>query len=126
MSDTPGAPFDLVRMDVEGHPVLVVYGELDVLTSPRLHEAISLVVSEKPAVFLIDMANVTFIDSSALGTLVSAHRHMAEGGGELRLVAVSPTSARVFEVAGLSERFQLFPDMDSATSPAEDPDDATA
>jgi anti-sigma B factor antagonist len=115
MSDSSVTPFDLVRMDVEGHPVIVVYGELDVLNSPKLHEAISDAISEKPSAILVDMANVTFIDSSGLGALVVAHRHLAEAGGELRLVAVTDSSAKIFEMTGLSERFQIFPDVRSAT-----------
>ena len=58
MSNSPIAPFDLVRLEVDGHPVLVVYGELDVVTSPRLHEALSEVINARASAVLVDMANV--------------------------------------------------------------------
>ena len=60
----PETAFDLVRLDVGGHPVLFVYGEVDALTSPRLHEQLSALIAEGQSTVLVDLANVTFIDSS--------------------------------------------------------------
>ncbi|HVB05541.1 MAG TPA: STAS domain-containing protein [Acidimicrobiales bacterium] len=117
MTDTAAPQFDLVRVDVSGHPVLLVYGELDVMTTPRLHEALEQVVAEEPSNVLIDLANVTFLDSTALGALVVAHRHMQDRGGELRLVAVPPAVAKVFDMTGLTERFHIYADADSAAGP---------
>jgi anti-sigma B factor antagonist len=119
MSNSQVTPFDLVRLEVDGHPVLVVYGELDMVSSPRLHEALSEVINAKASAILVDMANVTFIDSSGLGALVVAHRHLAEAGSELRLVAVPERLANIFQITGLSERFRIFPDMHSATEQTE-------
>jgi anti-sigma B factor antagonist len=115
MPESTAVPFDLVRIDIEGHPVLVVYGELDLMTSPRLHDAVTQILAERPRIVLIDLANVTFLDSTALGTLVVAQRHVADSGAELRLVAVAPQPAKIFEVTGLADRFNIFPDAQSAT-----------
>src|SRR5580658_7008110 len=93
--------FDLVRMDVGGHPVLFVYGEVDALTSPRLHESLSALIAEGPDRVLVDLANVSFIDSSGLTALVVAHRHLDEAGGELRLVSVPEPVANLLRIAGL-------------------------
>jgi anti-sigma B factor antagonist len=117
MTEGPETPFDLVRMNIDGHPVFVAYGELDVVSAPKLHEAISYAIGEKPTAILVDMANVSFIDSTALGALVVAQRHLADAGGELRLVAVPEKVAMVFEISGLSERFRIFPDMGAASTP---------
>jgi anti-sigma B factor antagonist len=117
MTESPAVPFDLVRLDIDGHPTLVVYGELDLMTSPTLHDAVAQVLSEHPRIVLIDLANVTFLDSSALGTLVVAQRHVADAGAELRLVAVAPQPAKIFEVTGLADRFRIFPDTKTATAP---------
>lgn len=106
--------FDLARMEYGGHPVVFVYGEIDVLTAPRLHETLHEVIAESPRSLLVDMANVTFIDSTGLGTLVVAHRHLEERGGRLRLVSVPPAVAQVLEVTGLTNRFEVYPDMDAA------------
>lgn len=107
--------FDLARMEYGGHPVVFVYGEIDVLTAPRLHETLQEVIAESPSTLLIDMANVTFIDSTGLGTLVVAHRHLEERGGKLRLVSVPPAVSQVLDVTGLTGRFEAYPDMDAAS-----------
>jgi anti-anti-sigma factor len=100
-------PFDIVRTEVSGRPTLLVYGEIDVMTAPKLHEALNLVLREQPSILQIDLANVTFIDSTGLSALVVAHRQLEEAGGELRLVSVPPKVYRVFELVGLDSRFKL-------------------
>jgi anti-sigma B factor antagonist len=108
-------PFDLVRMDVDGHPVLVVYGEVDALTSPRVHEALSALIAAGHLRVLVDLANVSFIDSSGLTALVVAHRHLDEINGELQIVAVPEPVAHLFSVTGLDERFRIYPSVEGAT-----------
>jgi anti-sigma B factor antagonist len=104
---SPETQFDLVRMDVGGHPVLFVYGELDVLTAPLLHEALTAMTAEGETTVFVDLANVTFIDSTGLTALVVGHRHFDEAGGELRLVSVTPVIANLFAITGLDERFGI-------------------
>lgn len=106
--------FDLARMEYGGHPVVFVYGEIDVLTAPRLHETLQEVIAESPSSLLVDLANVTFIDSTGLGALVVAHRHLEERGGKLRLVSVPPPVAQILEVTGLTNRFEVYADIDAA------------
>lgn len=109
---TDRAVFDLARMEYGGHPVVFVYGEIDVMTAPRLHETLEEIISESPASLLVDLANVSFIDSTGLGALVVAHRHLEERGGRLRLVSVPPPVAQVLEVTGLTSRFEVETDVD--------------
>ncbi|MCU1488829.1 MAG: anti-sigma-factor antagonist [Acidimicrobiaceae bacterium] len=111
--------FDLVRMEYGGHPVLFVYGEIDVMTAPRLHGALAELVAEAPSSLLVDLANVSFVDSTGLGTLVVAHRHLEERGGTLRLVSVPGNVLQVLDVTGLTSRFHIFPDMESAQGGSE-------
>ena len=117
MAESSG--FDLVRMEYGGHPVLFVYGEIDVMSAPRLHEALEELIGEAPGTLLVDLANVTFIDSTGLGTLVVAHRHLEERGGTLRLVSVPSSVVQLLEVTGLVNRFHLYPDMEAAGSSPE-------
>jgi anti-sigma B factor antagonist len=110
----PHPEFDLVRIEHDGHPVVVVYGELDVLTAPRLHEGLEELIAAGTTKILVDLANVTFMDSTGLSALLVAHRHLSDAGGELRLVAVPTNLARTIEIAGLGERFHVYPDVSSA------------
>jgi anti-sigma B factor antagonist len=64
-------------------------------------------VAEGETTVFVDLANVSFIDSSGLSALVVAHRHLESAGGELRLVSVPTTVANVLAISGLDERFGI-------------------
>jgi anti-anti-sigma factor len=51
----------------------------------------------------VNLAAVTFLDSTGLSCLAKASKQMAEGGGRLRVTGASPMVLRVFEIAGLSD-----------------------
>lgn len=53
----------------------------------------------------LDLAEVTFLDSSVLAALIAAHLNTREVGGALHLVAMSPMVQRLLEVTGLSDQF---------------------
>ena len=54
---------------------------------------------------VVDFADVTFCDSSGIRELILAYLRQQEGGGSVRLVNVSERMRRVFDVAGVTERF---------------------
>ena len=92
--------------DSEGAPVVELTGELDAFVAPalraRLDEAID---AAGPGLVIVDLSQVTFLDSTALGTLVGALRRMRERGGELRVVLPPPPALRIFELTGLDAVF---------------------
>lgn len=110
MNDFGQVPFDLDRVDTPGRSTIVAVGEIDFVSSPRLHEALSRVISEGRHIVEVDLSRVTFIDSSGLGTLVAADRHLRAVDGELRVVAASEQAARVIAITGLNDRFHLSTD----------------
>ena len=97
-----------------GVVLLRARGDLDAYTAPglrtRLHEA----TTGEADLVVVDLANVTFIDSAGLGTLVGAHRRMREGGGRLRIVRPPPLVARAFELTGLDAVLDLRDDRKQA------------
>jgi anti-sigma B factor antagonist len=82
--------------------VVVVGGELDLDTSPRLRQVlVDLVRSQGNRTIVLDVATLTFLDSSALGVLVTAQRDLAGIGGQLTVRSPSNAVRRVFEITGL-------------------------
>lgn len=57
---------------------------------------------------LIDLEQITFIDSSGLGELVSAFKLMRTGGGKLCFCSVSEQPRMLFELTGVDQLFELF------------------
>ena len=61
---------------------------------------------------VIDLAAVTFLDSSVLGALVGALRRLRERGGTLRIVRPANAAARIFELTGLDAVLDLYADRE--------------
>ena len=89
-----GAPLSMV-VDVEG--VLVLDGEIDAHSAAALAEHLL----GQPGIRVVDLAAVSFIDSSGLRVLVEAH-HAREGDGGLVLRSPSAAVQRLLEISGLS------------------------
>jgi anti-sigma B factor antagonist len=97
-----GVPFALSVRREGAAVVVAVGGELDLDTSPRLRSVLlDLVRDQGNRSLVLDVADLTFLDSSALGVLVTVQRDLAAMAG--RLVVRSPSNAvrRVFEITGL-------------------------
>ena len=59
--------------------VLSLTGELDLYTAPAVRDALRGAVERAPKRLVVDLSGVTFIDSTALGTLVEARSRLHDG-----------------------------------------------
>src|SRR3954452_7288308 len=98
-----------------GTRVVALRGELDVATIPSLDEALSVAVRvEGTPKVMLDLSEVTFIDSTALMRLLTAQRELDRRGGQMVLACSNPTVLRLFEVTRTDETFEIFPTRDRA------------
>ena len=88
-----------------GDALLRLVGEVDVATAPELARYLD----NDPRVRVIDMAQVTFIDSSGLKVLVVANRSR-DASDMITLQPVSRTVRRVLELAGMTEWLGVAPE----------------
>jgi anti-sigma B factor antagonist len=87
--------------DVDG--TLVLVGEIDSYTAPALAERLA----NEPKVLMVDLAGVTFIDSSGLRILVEAHRARIDADASLTLRSPSAAVQRLLEISGLSSHLDV-------------------
>jgi anti-sigma B factor antagonist len=59
-----------------GTAVVVVRGEVDLYTAPQVWETIDAAMAGSPDELVIDLSDVTFLDSSGLSVLVRAHKRL--------------------------------------------------
>jgi anti-sigma B factor antagonist len=95
-------------------PVVAVAGEIDVATAPQLRECLHGVIAGGHATLVLDLLEVTFLDSTALGVLVGALKRCRELGGELHVVVVDPRIMKIFEITGLTKVFTIADTLDAA------------
>lgn len=84
--------------------VLVAGGEIDYSASPQLSERLSERIDSGITRVVLDLSTVTFIDSTAIGALVSAATRLRElDGGTLAVVCPEENRriVRIFEIAGV-------------------------
>lgn len=94
-------------------PRVVVTGELDLLTSPRLQETLTTLIDERRSPRIVaDLTRVTFFDSSALNALLQVQRH-AEQREVVLVVLPSRQVQRVIELTGVAEHLEVSRDSAS-------------
>jgi anti-sigma B factor antagonist len=80
--------------------MLVVHGELDIATAPELSRLLEGLRRRHHAV-VVDLAEVTFIDSTGLSALMDARAESSRDGWHFTVRRPSPAVRRVVELAGL-------------------------
>ena len=92
--------------------VLSLAGELDLADAPALREALRRAVDRAPKRLVVDLAEVTFVDSTVLGALVEARSKL--GGDAFALAAPGLEVRRALEISGLDRHFALYERVESA------------
>ena len=102
----------VLRTDrADGAAVLHVVGELDLSTIAVFDAELEQLHGDDLVVVLTEC---TFIDSSALRSLVQAQRTARDAGNDLALVAPSQPARRVLEVAALDRVMRVYESLDDA------------
>lgn len=93
----------ITTVDDERH--LRLSGDLDSYSAPDLDAALDALGPEGDVV--IDLAGLSFMDSSGLRVLIGAHTALDGKGNKLVLTSPSRAVSRLFEISGLTEHFHL-------------------
>ena len=99
--------FRIEERDHQGLLVIAVIGEIDVATAPQLRESLHTVIAQGRATVVLDLLEVTFLDSTALGVLVGGLKRCRELGGELFVVVSDARIRKIFEITGLDKVFPI-------------------
>jgi anti-anti-sigma factor len=95
--------------------VLTLAGEIDRDSSTDLREAADQAVRRGRRRLILDLAKVTFCDSSGLSLFVDLHRQAGANGGWLRLAGAQPELRAMFRVTHLDHLFALYDTVEAAT-----------
>jgi anti-anti-sigma factor len=91
-------------------PVVVASGEIDMATAPMLARELTAAIEAGDGAVVLDLAGVTFFDSSGLRVAIVAHRDLGERGRRLAVVCEPEGHVRrTFMLAGLADVLDLHP-----------------
>jgi anti-sigma B factor antagonist len=102
------------RQADNGITVVAPTGRLDIAGAPALKEAIEEVVKNGPPRIVIDMEGVSFVDSTGLGSVISALKQVRGSQGELRLAAPNQQARVVLELTTLDRVFPYYATVEDA------------
>jgi anti-anti-sigma factor len=94
-----------------------VAGELDLATAPELRRTLRALPERGFTEVILDLSEVTTIDSTALSVILALHR-LLSASGRLSIAAASPPFARLLEVTGLTDAFGPFTVVETDPPPS--------
>jgi anti-sigma B factor antagonist len=99
--------------------VVVVGGEIDVYTAPKLREQLVDLVNAGKYHLVVDMEGVEFLDSTGLGVLVGGLKRVRAHDGSLSLVCTQERILKIFRITGLTKVFPIHETVDAAVAATE-------
>jgi len=91
-------------------------GEADVTGSETLHALLESETRKRPALLIIEMSELRFMDSAALQAILRAHLMLGKGGGRLALVSPHDTVARVLQMTEVDRIVPVYASVSEAAS----------
>lgn len=95
--------------------VIDLSGEIDVYTAPKFKESLINLIEEGYHDIVVDLQDVTFMDSTGLGALVGGLKRVKPLGGSLVLICNQDKILKIFEITGLNKVFPIYQDAEEAT-----------
>jgi anti-sigma B factor antagonist len=86
--------------------ITVNAGRIDAAAAIAFKDAMRAAVADGPARVVLDLSHVTFVDSSGLGAIVAAMKHL-EAGRRLDLAGLTPDVAKVFRLTRMDTIFTI-------------------
>lgn len=96
--------------------VVTLSGEVDIFTAPRFKDALVELLDDGVRRLVVDLAAVTFIDSTALGVLIGGVRRVHAAGGAMTIVVTTRPVERVLTVTGLDRVFSMHETREEAVA----------
>ena len=95
----------------DGTTIVTLAGELDLYRLPAITEALATTSGR----VLVDLSEVTFMDSGTMDHLLEEHRRLQQTGGELIVLTSEETPTTVFSVTGIDQILTMRPSGTPAT-----------
>ena len=97
--------------------IVVVRGDLDVVTGPQFDDYLTAARRQHDRIVL-DLSGVDFMDTSSLAVIVGHWKALVAAGGTLALAGARYRYTKSLWITGLADRLPLYDTVDSAVSAA--------
>lgn len=97
---------ELLSLQIEPgstHTTVRASGDVDMATAPSLRECLASLAGN----VVVDLSEVTFLDSTAMSVLIAEHKRRVGAGHSLVITGSSPMALRIFELTGVDRVLDL-------------------
>ncbi len=102
-----------------GVPVVSLLGEVDLHSAPHVGSAVDKAVGSGPRDLIIDLTNVSYMDSSGFGVLLGVAKRLRPNGRRVNLVGCNEAIRRMLRITRLDTVFGLFSSLEEAVASLE-------
>lgn len=107
---------DFRKKPGNGVTIVDVNGDLDLYNAPKFKQAIFDIVDTGAKKVILNMRQVTYIDSSGLGAIIKNLQHIKAAGGDMTLLELQDSPRKVFELSNIISLFKLHEDETAAVN----------
>ena len=93
--------------------MLSLHGELDMASAPLLQSKLESAEVEAPAIVVLDLQELRFIDSTGLRIILAAHERLQEHRGELAITRSSQQVQRLLAITGTEDHLRVITSPDA-------------
>jgi anti-anti-sigma factor len=104
---------EVTTQDSGGHVTVSLKGELDLSSVGKVEEELERVEKDGPSVLVLDLSQLSFLDSTGLRAVVTADERARSNGRRLVVVRGPDPVQRVFAITRLEERLEMVDDGQS-------------
>lgn len=115
-TETNALTIDVVRRDEV--TIVSLTGEIDLATQGELRSTLNDLVVAGDVDLVLDLSDVSFIDSTGIGALIGTRRRVHAFQGSLTLVCPDEAILKIFTITGLEKVFDIRPTLASVPSAA--------
>jgi anti-anti-sigma factor len=106
-----------VQIDVQGHDgaaVVRLNGRLDLLSAADVKGRLGQVVAQGDRRIVVDLNDVSFVDSSGLGALIGGLKAARQAGGDLRIARPPQQAQTILELTTLNRVLRPYATVEEA------------
>lgn len=94
--------------------VLDISGEIDLYNAPEIKEFINKKIEEQKYNIVINFQEISYIDSSGIGALISTLSNLKKYQGTLKITNIHDSVKKVFELTKLTSFFEIYDSVETA------------
>src|ERR1700733_7152899 len=109
MSEGGRDPLEIEIQNSDERTLVTLSGELDASPATSLYDKLSDLEVDDVQHVVLDLAQVTFMDSTGLGVIVTEHKRLQHSEGSLTIFSPPSSVRRLFEITGLDGVLDIVP-----------------